>query len=150
MSQKYTNYNILPVGGLQHGETIDRMIDCGKCPAACCREGVVIELSEHERQTLESAGALLKEVRPAEEQTRKRRLFGRAATIEVPGLYKLQADCPFLADDMSCAVYDQPDVRPEVCGELRTGSYRCITIQQARIDSGEDDYGQEHVANNRS
>lgn len=122
---------------------------CGNCVGACCRQSVILPLKKEEAETLRAVGTSLKELLPAGDGVDwgSRRYFkhnaprnrqflrGKAKALEPgQGYYGLESDCGFLEmteDGASiCSVYDDDELRPEICGGFTAGSIACRDIRQ--------------------
>jgi len=72
------NRNLLPLS-LDLGETRDPQISCERCPGACCRKGVILELTNKEVAFLTRDGTKVEEADspPFDQDVRKRRVLGK-------------------------------------------------------------------------
>lgn len=125
---------------------------CGNCVGACCRQSVILPLSQEEAETLRAVGTSLKELLPAGEEVEwgKRRYFRRNAPEDKKflrkkahslepgqGFYGLESDCGFLEEaedgESFCGIHDNEELRPDVCGEFTAGSFACRQIRRSVI-----------------
>ena len=117
-------------------------ISCSSCTAACCRKGMVMqmtkaEVSRHRRQM--DLKTILKprdypQALPATERVIKPdgQVVEGDTTIDVPsyhGLFVLESDCGYLEGN-KCTIYDDPH-KPDVCTEFEVGSQACRLIREA-------------------
>lgn len=123
---------IIPVNG------VDPDIDCGKCPSACCREGMTLPLSAEEAAHLAAVGTELEPVKLSRMERWRKGLGNQA-------FFNLKSDCGNLATNDEghtfCGVFEaESPVRPKVCGEFVMGGYACAGVQLYRQKNGEDEF----------
>ena len=123
--------SIIPINGT------DPSIQCSSCPAACCREGMILPLSGAEAEHLREAGTDLAPL--SKEETEGRRAPFRRR------FYRLDSACGNLAinavtSEAMCDAYDSPD-RPRICDEFTMGGFACAQTQLWRIETGQDERG---------
>lgn len=125
---------------------------CGSCVGACCRAGVILTLSDGEKQFMDGRGAQLADTglntRAQDvEQTMKLlrdRLGDDLAEMYADSIlsvspehpsYLLTEDCPNLVElevggVAVCSVWEDPD-RPAVCDRFEAGNPRCNDARDA-------------------
>jgi Fe-S-cluster containining protein len=101
---------------------------CASCIGACCLENTVLELSPEEAFYLSEVGT---DLLPLTKSQFKRMSGGAVRTRRGKTQYVLQSDCGNLdPETKQCTDYDD---RPQVCRELKAGSYVCGEIRDSRI-----------------
>lgn len=113
------------------------IVQCERCPAACCRSGVIMPLSDGEAQVLQEAGTIL-EPFAMHDQYPKEIAMARKSGRQ---LCTLLSDCGNLQQNPDgttrCRIWHNESY-PDVCRGMKMGGFVCLSIQTARIKSGED------------
>ena len=95
-------------------------IDCPTCPSACCGPNIKIDLSDEERNFLQSAGTNLFPIHE----------IGNSYVIQ----YSMKSKCGFVKIDdgfQKCSVRENPQ-RPIACRDLKIGGEHCKKIKESR------------------
>jgi Fe-S-cluster containining protein len=103
---------------------------CHNCTSACCREGVIMELTDLEAAFLRAAGTEM-----YEREKEKR------AVPSPYGDWQLLTDCAYLktGDDgrTLCSIHKSPE-RPSICQFFEEGGWGCLRIRRkAGVDKKE-------------
>jgi Fe-S-cluster containining protein len=101
---------------------------CGKCIAACCRQGTKIELSPPEVELMVTAGNTLTIVGDTP---------GFKGLQAGNSIYAFEQDCVFLdRDSRRCGIWGTGK-QPKACGSFPAGERACIKMefdQRKRLD----------------
>ena len=126
-----------PLANYIYGDTVN----CGNCPALCCREGMSMPLDNEERVFLEEQGTELElgdeEIQAAHEPGIITKLATAISRSDLPQAYVLKSDCGNLTETPEgprCAAFEDPR-RPKICGGFAVKSSWCRGL---RASSGVD------------
>lgn len=106
-------------------------VSCGDCVSACCRQGVIMPLSQDEASFMRETGTELEpHAAPAIDGK-----FSRKERRLKFAYYQMASDCgnleiPEDGGPGVCSAFDNPE-RPVICGEFKTGSFCCRALRRA-------------------
>jgi Fe-S-cluster containining protein len=115
---------------------------CRSCSAACCRYGVVMELTRNEVDFMMSSGVSTERFDTEPKKGSKKQLASKIFSADTKESYILTKDCSFLELDndigvMVCSIYFD-ESRPEICSKFKAGEYGCMSIRNmSSVDSQE-------------
>lgn len=125
------NLDVIPVNG------VNPDVSCAKCPSACCREGMALELNPDEAAMLVENGTVLRKL-----SRRDVKRAGAEKPVKGNDMYVFESNCGNLTVDpdtneTGCAIYGT-DQYPRTCAAFKMGGAACVSVQRTRINRGED------------